>query len=166
MSVRQRACLAFVLLTAAAVSAVHGAAAVAVQGVPDRLSDQEFWRLSSDLSEPNGFFQSDNLVSNERLLQWVVPVLTKQRGRGAYLGVAPDQNFTFIATSGGYYKVVTRNNVAQAWDVAGVSTADGGRYRPTRLRSCSSILTSTRSPTTRRCLSLAMPESSAWLYGS
>jgi hypothetical protein len=67
------------------------------QALPDRLSDQEFWRLSSELSEPNGYFQSDNLVSNERQFQWVVPALQRQRGRGAYLGVAPDQNFTFIA---------------------------------------------------------------------
>jgi hypothetical protein len=69
----------------------------APQTVPDRLSDQEFWRLSSEFSEPNGYFQSDNLVSNEKLFQWVVPALHRQRGRGAYLGVAPDQNFTFIA---------------------------------------------------------------------
>ena len=33
--------------------------------LPARLSDQEFWRLSSDLSEPGGYFRSENLVSNE-----------------------------------------------------------------------------------------------------
>ena len=27
--------------------------------LPSRLTDQEFWRLTEDLSEPNGFFQSD-----------------------------------------------------------------------------------------------------------
>jgi hypothetical protein len=69
----------------------------APETLPDRLSDQEFWRLSVEFSEPNGYFQSDNLVSNERFLQHVVPELRKQKGRGAYIGVAPDQNFTFIA---------------------------------------------------------------------
>ncbi len=68
----------------------------APRSLPDRLSDQEFWRLSSEFSEANGYFQSDNLVSNERSFQYVVPVLQRQKGRGAYLGVAPDQNFAFI----------------------------------------------------------------------
>src|SRR5580704_16871122 len=68
----------------------------ATQALPDRLSDQEFWRLSSEFSEANGYFQSDNLVSNERSLQYAVPMLQRRKGRGAYLGVAPDQNFTFI----------------------------------------------------------------------
>jgi hypothetical protein len=66
------------------------------QGLPDRLSDLDFWRLTSEVSEPSGYFQSDNLVSNERPFQYVVPVLQRQKGRGAYLGVAPDQNFTYI----------------------------------------------------------------------
>jgi hypothetical protein len=73
------------------------AARTSASGFPDHLSDQEFWRLSTEFSEANGSFQSDNLVSNERLFQHVVPALQKLRGRGAYLGVAPDQNFTFIA---------------------------------------------------------------------
>lgn len=74
-----------------------GPALTALQTLPERLSDQEFWRLSTEFSEPNGYFQSDNLVSNERFFQYVVPALRKLQGRGAYLGVAPDQNFTFIA---------------------------------------------------------------------
>ena len=65
--------------------------------LPRRLSDQEFWRLIGDLSEPGGRFQSDNLVSNERLFQHVVPALSALPRGGVYLGVAPDQNFTYIA---------------------------------------------------------------------
>jgi hypothetical protein len=80
-----------------ALSALALAPAPRAVALPDRLSDQEFWRLITDLSEPPGYFQSDNLVSNERFFQRVVPSLRRQRGRGAYLGVAPDQNFTFIA---------------------------------------------------------------------
>ncbi|MFK0244064.1 RICIN domain-containing protein [Amycolatopsis azurea] len=36
------------------------------------------------------------------------------------------QQWQFQPTSGGYYRVNTRNNPAQVWDVAEVSTADGG----------------------------------------
>jgi hypothetical protein len=68
------------------------------KGLPSRLSDQEFWRLSSDLSEQDGNFRSDNLVSNEQWLQHVIPDLVKavEPGR-AYVGVGPEQNFTYIA---------------------------------------------------------------------
>lgn len=67
------------------------------QGLPAALSDREFWQLIEDSSEPGGYFQSDNLVGNERPLQFIIPTLrgTLPRG-GAYLGVAPDQNFTYI----------------------------------------------------------------------
>jgi hypothetical protein len=65
--------------------------------LPERLSDREFWQLSNALSEPNGFFRSDNLVSNEHTFQFVIPSLARQaRPAGVYLGVAPDQNFTYI----------------------------------------------------------------------
>src|SRR5688500_14779631 len=64
--------------------------------LPSRLSDREFWRLVTEFSEPNGYFQSDNLVSNERALQNVVPALREFPRGGVYVGVAPDQNFTYI----------------------------------------------------------------------
>ena len=66
--------------------------------LPERLSPKELWALSVDLSEPNGFFRSDNLLSNEILFQRVIPELmrTAKAGR-VYLGVGPEQNFTYIA---------------------------------------------------------------------
>jgi hypothetical protein len=65
--------------------------------LPSRLTDQEFWRLSQEFSEPNGYFQSDNLVSNEDTFQYVVPTIQKNvKPGGVYLGVAPDQNFTYL----------------------------------------------------------------------
>jgi hypothetical protein len=65
---------------------------------PARLSDQEFWKLVTELSEPNGSFRSDNLLSNEIRLQWVIPLLSDlAKPRRAYLGVGPEQNFTYIA---------------------------------------------------------------------
>jgi hypothetical protein len=66
--------------------------------LPQRMSGEELWKLSAELSEPDGFFRSDNLVSNELFMQRVIPDLTRiaQPGR-AYLGVGPEQNFTYIA---------------------------------------------------------------------
>jgi hypothetical protein len=77
--------------------AVHATPQARVDDLPRRLSDQDFWALIADLSEPGGHFQSDNLVSNERLFQHVVPALTAMPRGGVYVGVGPDQNFTYIA---------------------------------------------------------------------
>jgi hypothetical protein len=50
------------------------------------------------LSEPEGFFDTDNLISNERSYLDVVPALVKGGvSGGAYIGVGPDQNFSYIA---------------------------------------------------------------------
>src|SRR5262249_19139436 len=50
------------------------------------------------LSEPGGDFDTDNLISNERSYLEVLPALRQARvGGGAYVGVGPDQNFTYIA---------------------------------------------------------------------
>lgn len=69
----------------------------AADTLPSRLSDQEFWRLSSEFSEQNGFFRSDNLLSNEVWFQHVLPELTKTATAGrVYMGVGPEQNFTYI----------------------------------------------------------------------
>jgi hypothetical protein len=55
-------------------------------------------RLYERLSEPGGYFGSDNLVSNELSYQHVMPKLAQMNlTGGAYLGVGPDQNFTYIA---------------------------------------------------------------------
>lgn len=77
---------------------VAAPALASAQGLPARLTDQQFWKLVSESSEPNGFFQSDNLVSNETTMQVIIPELVKQRAPGGvYMGVGPDQNFTYIA---------------------------------------------------------------------
>ena len=65
--------------------------------IPVSLSDADFWRLVTELSEPGGFFRSDNFVSNETSFQYVIPELQRAtRPGGVYLGVAPDQNFTYL----------------------------------------------------------------------
>src|SRR5689334_205766 len=66
--------------------------------LPDSISDRDFWNLSEQLSEPNGYFVSDNLVSNERTLSTVAQSLARRvKTGGVYLGVGPEQNFTYIA---------------------------------------------------------------------
>ncbi len=97
----------FKWLAAIAFTAALGGLALAGQqpagpgaSLPSRLGDQEFWTLSTGLSEPAGYFQSENLVSNEHTFQYVIPTLVRQVSRGGvYLGVAPDQNFTYIAAT-------------------------------------------------------------------
>jgi len=84
------------VMTALVVAASSSLAAA--QGLPARLSDQEFWKLITESSEADGFFQSDNLVSNELTMQQIIPELVKGRAPGGvYLGVGPDQNFTYIS---------------------------------------------------------------------
>ena len=69
----------------------------ATQSLPAQISDAEFWRMISTFSEPNGYFRSDNLVSNEVTFQHVIPELRKSTtAGGVYLGVGPDQNFTYL----------------------------------------------------------------------
>jgi hypothetical protein len=52
----------------------------------------------TELSEPGGSFRSENLLSNELRLQYVIPDLVRAAPRGrAYIGVGPEQNFTYIA---------------------------------------------------------------------
>src|SRR5262249_21606646 len=59
---------------------------------------KEFAALSARLSEPGGFFDSDNLISNETSYLHVFGKLTEMKVKGGvYLGVGPDQNFTYIA---------------------------------------------------------------------
>ena len=66
--------------------------------LPSRLTDGEFWRLSEESSEPNGYFQSDNLLSNEAYFQHVMPELVQRtESGGVYIGVGPEQNFTYMA---------------------------------------------------------------------
>ncbi len=77
--------------------ALASALRLAAQELPSRLDDGTFWKLIADFSEPGGYFRSDNFVSNEMAFQYVIPTLQKStKPGGVYLGVGPDQNFTYI----------------------------------------------------------------------
>ena len=68
------------------------------EALPQRLDDHTFWTLVTDFSEPGGSFRSDNLVSNELSFEQVIPPLQELlQPPSAYIGVGPDQNFTYIA---------------------------------------------------------------------
>jgi hypothetical protein len=65
--------------------------------LPSHLSDAEFWQIINDFSESGGYFRSENLLSNESGYQNVIPSLRKTLPPGGvYLGVGPEQNFTYI----------------------------------------------------------------------
>lgn len=59
-----------------------------------------FASLANDLSEPDAEFFSDNLISNETSYLQVTKSLAKRaKADGVYIGVGPEQNFTYIAAS-------------------------------------------------------------------
>ena len=64
--------------------------------LPAALSDDEFWTLIDRLSEaPGEFARPDNLVSNEMHFAEMVRLLRPLGG--VYIGVGPEQNFSYIA---------------------------------------------------------------------
>jgi hypothetical protein len=60
------------------------------------LTDTELGALIRKISEEGGKFPSDNYISNETSFLHVAADLENHKG-GAYLGVGPEQNFTYLA---------------------------------------------------------------------
>jgi hypothetical protein len=91
-------CAGFLLAVSVALSA--GGARTRAE-LPARLTDQEFWSLITSSSEPGGYFRSENitnLTSNELWFQYVVPdLVARTKPGGVYLGVGPEQNYTYMA---------------------------------------------------------------------
>jgi hypothetical protein len=69
---------------------------IAADSLPAKIDDAAFWAMIEEFSEPGGTFASDNRISNEIAFQQVIPELRKPE-HSAYLGVGPEQNFTYIA---------------------------------------------------------------------
>lgn len=94
--------LLFFLLLAAVVAEAPGRA-VRLSATPawktgSALASAEFSRLIQEFSEPDGYFRSDNFTSNETSYLTVVDKLHELGvSGGAYIGVGPEQNFTYIA---------------------------------------------------------------------
>jgi hypothetical protein len=59
-----------------------------------------FARQIAALSEPEGYFDTDNLISNEQGYLAVLADIERAALKGgAYIGVGPDQNFSYIAAA-------------------------------------------------------------------
>jgi len=76
-----------------------GAFSLSGENAPARTqAPATFAQQVAALSEPGGYFDTDNLISNERSYLEVIPDLRRRGVRGgAYIGVGPDQNFSYIA---------------------------------------------------------------------
>lgn len=64
----------------------------------EQLEAEVFGKLVARLSGQGGYFDTDNLISNESSYLHVIPRLNSLNLKGgAYIGVGPDQNFSYIA---------------------------------------------------------------------
>src|SRR2546421_1749680 len=69
----------------------------AADTIPREIADDTFWKMISDFSEDSGSFRFE-YMSNELQFQYVIPRLKENRKPGGvYVGVGPEQNFTYIA---------------------------------------------------------------------
>jgi hypothetical protein len=86
------------LLALAVTPALNCFAQTTASALPSEISDKDFWRMIVEFSEPGGTYPYENFVSNELEYQDVVPALkaTTKPG-GVYIGVGPEQNFTYAA---------------------------------------------------------------------
>jgi len=83
-------------IIAAAVTAAL--AACAGQGAGHVQADSGFAATVARLSEPGGYFDTDNLISNEASYLHAAGALRDPALKGGvYIGVGPDQNFSYIA---------------------------------------------------------------------
>ena len=91
-------CAAFFTATGVSASAQTTAAQQAKpRQLPAQLSDSAFWGLITDLSEPEQSFTT-YMVSNEVFYpNLVVALMNLNLKGGAYVGVAPEQNYHYIA---------------------------------------------------------------------
>jgi hypothetical protein len=72
------------------------------------VSIEQFGRYLEQWSEPEGYFDSDNFISNETSYLHVVDQLQKQiKPGGVYLGVGPDQNFSYIVHTKPVLAIIT-----------------------------------------------------------
>lgn len=70
-----------------------------IPALPDKLSDADYWKLITDISEPGGYFRIvDNFTSNEREIGQLFTQLRATHVIGdVYIGVGPEQNLSYIA---------------------------------------------------------------------
>jgi hypothetical protein len=72
------------------------------------VSIEQFARYVDQWSEAEGYFDSDNFISNETSYLHVIDQLEKQvKPGGIYLGVGPDQNFSYLVHTRPILAVIT-----------------------------------------------------------
>ena len=73
-----------------------------------QVSVEDFGRYIEQWSEPEGYFDSDNFISNETSYLHVIGELNKRvQPGGIYLGVGPDQNLSYIAHTRPMLAIIT-----------------------------------------------------------
>lgn len=86
------------ILVAASCEGSPPAPAAPVARPDSALSDSAFAALHTRLSEEPGYFDTDNLISNETGYLNVIGALDRLGVQGgAYVGVGPDQNYAYLA---------------------------------------------------------------------
>jgi hypothetical protein len=93
-----KAALIMVALLASSPRPVRGQPVLASRASAADDSIRDFAAVVARLSEPGGYFDTDNLISNESSYLHVIGALARYGVQGgAYIGVGPDQNFSYIA---------------------------------------------------------------------
>ena len=73
-----------------------------------QVTARQFAQYINDWSEPEGYFDSDNFISNETSYLHVVDDLHRRvKAGGIYLGVGPDQNFSYIVHTHPMLAIIT-----------------------------------------------------------
>src|SRR5882672_11231654 len=73
-----------------------------------QVSIEQFGRYMDGWSEPEGYFDSDNFISNETSYLHVIDQLRQRvKPGGIYLGVGPDQNLSYIVHTRPLLAIVT-----------------------------------------------------------
>ena len=82
-----------------------------------QVSVEQFGQYIRDWSEPEGYFDSDNFITNETSYLHVVDQLEQHvKAGGVYLGVGPDQNLSYIVHTRPMVAIITdirRQNMLQ-----------------------------------------------------
>jgi hypothetical protein len=73
-----------------------------------QISVEQFGRYIDQWSEPEGYFDSDNFISNETSYLHVIDDLHQRvKPGGVYIGVGPDQNLSYIAHTRPMLAIIT-----------------------------------------------------------
>src|SRR5437899_1647471 len=107
--------MALVLVIGASIIPWSAEQPQAAAGVP--VSIEQFGRYIDEWSEPDGYFDSVNFISNETSYLHVIPDLRQRvKPGGIYLGVGPDQNLSYIVHTRPSLAIITdirRQNMLQ-----------------------------------------------------